>query len=391
VAGTAARSTLETELAVRDYLNEGGKLLVGGKYAGFASSANGDYVYQPNPPAECTNAGDPTCLPLFNDFQQYWLGAYSYVSDGGTSEDGTYPLVGTAGKFEGFTAELNAAGSAGNQDHTGAFLSTSSFLPADEFPQFASEAPVDWDTPGAAPYDPYDGDWYLWSGQADATYKRLTKTVDLSSATSSRLKFRTSYDIEQDWDYLFVEAHVVGTNEWTTLPDANGHTQTGTGESCPEGITGLHPALGNYIGADCAPTGATGTWNAATGSSNGWQEFDVDLSAYAGKQVEISISYMSDWSTQGLGVFLDDARVEVNGAVAERTSFEADLGGWTAAPPPAGSGPNANSWSRSEQAFDNGAVTTTKDTVYLGFGLEGLAPADRTEFVKRAMRHLGVR
>jgi hypothetical protein len=391
VAGTAARSTLETELAVRDYLNEGGKLLVGGKYAGFASSANGDYVYQPNPPAECTNAGDPTCLPLFNDFQQYWLGAYSYVSDGGTSEDGTYPLVGTAGKFEGFTAELNAAGSAGNQDHTGAFLSTSSFLPADEFPQFASEAPVDWDTPGAAPYDPYDGDWYLWSGQADATYKRLTKTVDLSSATSSRLKFRTSYDIEQDWDYLFVEAHVVGTNEWTTLPDANGHTQTGTGESCPEGITGLHPALGNYIGADCSPTGATGTWNAATGSSNGWQEFDVDLSAYAGKQVEISISYMSDWSTQGLGVFLDDARVEVNGAVAERTSFEADLGGWTVAPPPAGSGPNANSWSRSEQAFDNGAVTTTKDTVYLGFGLEGLAPADRTEFVKRAMRHLGVR
>jgi hypothetical protein len=391
VAGTAARSTLETELAVRDYLNEGGKVLVGGKYAGYASGANGDYVYQPNPPEECTNADDPTCLPLFNDFQQYWLGAYTYVDDGGTGEDGPYPLVGTAGRFEGFAAELNAAGSAMNQDHTGAFLSTSSFLPVEEFPQFASAAPVDWDTPGAAPYDPYDGEWYLWSGQADATYKRLTRTVDLSSATSSRLKFRTSYDIEQDWDYMFVEAHVVGSDDWTTLPDANGHTQPGTGESCPEGIAELHPFLAHYQGAECSPTGTTGTWNAATGTSNGWTEFDVDLSAYAGKQVELSITYMSDWGTQGLGVFLDDVRVEVNGTVAEQTSFEDGLGGWTAAGPPAGSGPNANTWSRSQQAFDNGAVTTTRDSVFLGFGLEGLAPKERNEFVKRAMRHLGVR
>ena len=391
VPGTAARSTLETELAVRDYLNEGGKLLLGGKYAGYASSANGQYLYQPNPPAECTNPDDVTCLPLFNDFQQYWLGAYSYVDDGGTGEEGPYPLVGNAGRFDGFTAVLNAPGSAGNQDHTGAFLSTSSFLPADEFPQFASAAPVDWDTPGAAPYDPYDGDWYLWSGQADATYKRLTNTVDLGSADTGRLKFRASYDIERDWDYLFVEAHVVGSDEWTTLPDANGHTQTGTGESCQSNIAGLHPFVAHYQGADCSPTGSTGTWNAATGSSAGWQEFDIDLSAYAGQQVELSITYMSDWSTQGLGVFLDDVRVEADGAVAEQTSFEADLGGWTAAPAPAGSPANANTWSRSEQAFDNGAVTTTRDTVYAGFGLEGLAPADRVDFVKRSMRHLGVR
>lgn len=390
-AGTATRATLETELAVRDYLNEGGKLIYGGKYAGFASGANGQYVYQPNPPAECPATTDPTCLPLFNDFQQYWLGAYSYVSDGGTGEDGPYPLVGNAGRFDGFTANLNAPGSAGNQDHTAAFLTTSSFLPVEEFPQFASEGPVDWDTPGAAPYDPYDGDWYLWSGQADTSYKRLSRTVDLTSATTSRLKFQTSYDIETDWDYLFVEARVVGSDDWTTLPDANGHTQTGTGDSCPEGITGLHPFLSHYIGADCSATGSTGTWNAATGSSNGWTEFDVDLSAYAGQQVEVSISYMSDWGFQGLGVFLDDVRVEVNGAVAEQTSFEADLGGWTVGGPPAGSGPNANNFSRSQQAFDNGAITTTKDSVFLGFGLEGLAPADRADFVKRSLRHLGVR
>jgi hypothetical protein len=384
--GTSTRSALETELAVRDYLNEGGKLLFGGQYAGYAQGANGAYVYQPDGPGECLDAEDPTCLPLLNDFQQYWLGAYTYVADGGTGETGPFPLTGSEGRFAGFQGTLNAPGSAGNQQATASFLTTSSFLPKAQFPQFASAGPVDWVRPGAAPFDPYQGDWYLWSGQADSSWKRLTRTVDLSAATAGRLKFYASYDTEANWDFMFVEAHEVGTDNWTTLPDANGHTATATGDSCPEGIAGLHPFVAHYQAADCTPTGTTGTWNAATGSSNGWQEWDVDLSAYAGKKVELSISYLSDWGTQGLGVFLDDVRIE--GGAGAQTGFESDLGGWTVAGPPAGSGPNSNDWARSQQAFDEGAVVTTKDTVYLGFGLEGLAPAARDDLVRRAMKHL---
>ncbi|MET8153792.1 M14 family zinc carboxypeptidase [Actinoplanes sp. NPDC049668] len=384
VGGTIARSALETELAVRDYLNEGGRLLLAGKYAGFAQGANGAYVYQPNGPAECTNATDPTCLPIFNDFQQYWLGAYSYVSDGGTGPDGTpYPLTGTSGAFAGFSATPTG-------DHTAAFLSTSSFLPSSQFPQFRSSAPLDWQLPGAAPYEPFDGDWYLWSGQADVSYKRLTKTVDLTSASAAHLKFQTSFDVEANWDFLFVEAHVVGTDEWTTLPDAGGLTTTETGDSCQSGITTIHPFLAHYQGADCTPTGTTGTWNAATGNSAGWKAFDADLSAYAGKQVEISISYMSDWGTQGLGVFLDAVQIETDGVVSQQTSFEADLGGWAVAGPPPGSGMNSTDWARSQLAFDSGAAVTTRDSVYLGFGLEGLPEADRADLMRRVLRHLKV-
>ncbi len=382
-AGTVARSALETELALRDYQNEGGKLLLSGKYAGYAQAANGAYVYQPNGPGECLAANDPTCLPLGNDFQQYWLGAYSYVSDGGTSPAGTpYPLTGTEGAFAGFTG--NPTG-----DHTGSFLATSSFLPNDKFPQFGnSKAPLDWQLPGAAPYDPYAGDWYLWSGQSDVSYKRLTKTVDLTAATAARLKFQTSFDTEAGWDFMFVEAHVVGTDDWTTLPDAGGLTTSETGDSCEANIETIHPFLTHYQGAGCTATGTTGTWNAATGTSSGWKQFDADLSAYAGKQVELSISYVSDWGTQGLGVFLDDVRVEVGGAVAQQTSFEADLGGWTVAGPPPGSGRNGTDWARSQLAFDSGAAVTTTDSVYLGFGLEGLPEAQRVDLVRRALRHL---
>jgi hypothetical protein len=111
VAGTTARAALETELAVRDYLNEGGKLLVSGQYALFAQGANGSYVYHPDAPPECTDAEAASCLPLLNDFQQYWLGAHTYVSDGGTSPDGEpFPVVGTDAAFTGFDGQLNASG-----------------------------------------------------------------------------------------------------------------------------------------------------------------------------------------------------------------------------------------------------------------------------------------
>jgi len=136
----------------------------------------------------------------------------------------------------------------------------------------------------------------------------------------------------------------------------------------------------------CDPTGTTGVWNAATGSSQGWKEWSSDLSAYAGQQVEVSISYVSDWASQGIGVFLDD--VTVLGSPVADTGFEADLGGWTIAGAPAGSFANSNDWERTQLGFEEGAITTTQDTIYAGFGYEGLAPAERDDLVARSMRHL---
>ena len=172
-------------------------------------------------------------------------------------------------------------------------------------------------------------------------------------------------------------------------PTTAGRTATGTGESCAAGWADtLHPFLGHYQGADCAPTGSTGQWHAATGSSDGWQEWSIDLSGYAGTRVEVSISYVSDWVNQGLGVLLDDARVLVDGAEVAQTSFEEDLGGFTVADPPAGSQPSTTTWARSRLAFEEGSVVVTPDTVYLGFGLEGLAPAARDDLVARSLEHL---
>ncbi|MET7333858.1 M14 family zinc carboxypeptidase [Nonomuraea sp. NPDC005650] len=390
VGGTTSKGGVDTELAVRNYLNEGGKLLHAGKYPSFAANNNGAYYYQPDQPAqpECTVPDDPPCIPVFNDFQQYWLGAYVFFDDAGTDQNTGQPfaLTGNGGRFQGFNATIEPG-------HTNSFVATSAILPAQQFPLFASSAQVKWARPGG-PFDPHSGAWDVYSGIADVSWKRLTKTIDLTGRTGGELTFWTSYDTENTWDYLAVEAHTAGGDDWTTLPDANGHTTQETGSSCdpPSGGDGwrtIHPFTERYQGPNCESTGTTGAWNAATGNSAGWQQWKIDLTPYAGKQVELSVSYISDWGTQGAGVFLDDFAVTLDGVTTEQTSFESDLGGWTVGAPPEGTSPSINNWFRTDQVFEEGAGIVTKDTVYLGFGAESVTDAaTRADLVKRSMKHL---
>ena len=80
-------------------------------------------------------------------------------------------------------------------------------------------------------------------------YKRLTRTVDLTGVTGRSRRTCPSgrrYNTEPDWDFVFVEAHTVGQDDWTTLPDQNGHTSYNTGASCPAGWGGAPPDLEHY-------------------------------------------------------------------------------------------------------------------------------------------------
>ena len=231
----------------------------------------------------------------------------------------------------------------------------------------------------------------MYSQLADVSFKRLTRTISVPSSGSQNLTFWTSHDTEEHWDFMAVEAHTPGGDDWTTLPDANGHTTQDTGESCPSGWFELHPVLEHYQTLDeaagtCSPHGTSGDWNAASGNSNGWQQWSVDLSKWAATQVEVSISYVSDWSTQNLGVFLDDVSLPDGTS----TSFENGLDGWEVAGPPAGSGANANDWEVTDAGgFPVGAAITTPKSILMGFGFEGIASADERKAVMgRVLSHL---
>jgi hypothetical protein len=391
LAGTASRLANDEMLAVRSYLNDGGRLFYSGKNAGYQYAFGYEFDPVSNAPCDPSSSADG-CTPLSDDFLQYYLGAYTYNDDAGTSASGTlYDVLGKSTPFGGLNWAFGAP-SANNQDHSASFLTTTGLLPDQGVgKELKAEASSKYDRPGG-PYEPHSGSQYVYSGVADRSYKRLTRTVDLTGKTSGSLSFWVSRDTEQDWDFMFVEAHTVGQDDWTTLPDQNGHTTTATGESCPAGwINELHPHLAHYqtLNADgitCSPTGTTGSWNAASGNSGGWEQWSVDLSAYAGKQVELSISYASDWSSQRLGVFLDDTTA----STGESTSFEDGLGGWAVPGPPPGSAPATNDFAPTTAAgFPEGATVTTLDTVYAGFGLEGIStPAARNAVMGRAIGYL---
>ena len=222
--------------------------------------------------------------------------------------------------------------------------------------------------------EPRTGDQYAISGGDDSAYKRLSRTFSIP-AGGGQLSFWVSRDTESDWDFFAVEARPAGTDSWTTLPDTNGHTTQSTGASCPFWLT-IHPFLGHYQsddGADsCLATGSTGTWHAATGASDGYEQWRIDLSAYAGQSVEIALAVISDDTVSASGVFVDDV-VGPNGQGS--TSFEADaapLDGWTVSGPPAGSPANASDWRVATEAAgpstgDNAAAALSREPEIIRF------------------------
>ena len=236
-----------------------------------------------------------------NDVLQYYLGGYVAVANDGHVDGAAFDSVGVDDPFTGLAWGLDDPVFAGNTVRRSSFLATSGILPVDQYKQFESWAAARYDKPGG-PFDPHTGTQYVYSQIADVSYKRLTREIAVPAAGGS-MTFWTSYDTEAEWDHLFVEARTPGGDDWTTLPDANGHTTTATGQSCPAGWVELHPHLAHYQtwdGVDaCTATGTTGAWNAASGNSAGWQQWSIDLSAYAGETVEISIAYASDWAIAG--------------------------------------------------------------------------------------------
>lgn len=194
---------------------------------------------------------------------------------------------------------------------------------------------------------PTTGTRFALAGQANSSYQRLARTIHVP-ASGATVSFHVTRGTEPGWDFFFVEAHTVGQDDWTTLPDQNGHTSTDTGFSCAiGGWRAIHPFLAHYQtdhgDGTCSPTGTSGQWNAATGGS-GPEVWQVTLPAGAARDVELSLSYASDEVVQGPGVFVDDVVVSTGEG---STSFEADadpLDGWTVPGPPNDSPGNTADW-----------------------------------------------
>ena len=150
------------------------------------------------------------------------------------------------------------------------------------------------------PIDPHSGDYFVWSNKGDESDMTLTREFDLTSVSGPvEISYWTWYDLEKDYDYLYLEISEDGQS-WEIV-----RAPTST---------------------DADPTGANYGW-AYNGKSNGWVEETVDLSAYAGKKIQVRFEYITDAAVNGEGLLLDDVRVD---AIGYASDFESDLGGWEA-------------------------------------------------------------
>ncbi|MFE9254494.1 M14 family zinc carboxypeptidase [Streptomyces sp. NPDC006879] len=357
----------DTQLALRSYLNEGGKLIEAGELAGGSARVGRGAT---------------------NDFSQYWLGAY-----GRSSAPGATGLTG-AGVLSGASGAL--ADAPGNPlNSPGAYTITADALAPGQFPQFKS-AQAGRYAGVVNPYAPPSGQWMAAATHEDDDYKRLSRIVDLtavSAADRPELRMALNWNTEPGYDHAVLEAHAVGGDDWTALPEAGGSTSSTVPEECAAGFfLNGHPFLGHYLtlsAGGCAATGSSGQWNSFTGSSGGWKQVAFDLSRYAGQKVELSLAYVTDPGSGGRGVFMDDARLIVGGQERESEGFESSLGPWVVAAAPAGSPEVPGDWVRSGELFTSYAAVTTRDTVLLGFGLEHLSePRDRAVLIGKALRAL---
>jgi hypothetical protein len=131
----------------------------------------------------------------------------------------------------------------------------------------------------------------------------LTRQFDFSTLPAPlTLSYWTWYDLEADYDYLYLLASRDGEN-WQILTTPSGVSEDPTGNSY-----------------GWAYNGTSGGKRLAS-----WVQETVDISQFAGEKVYLRFEYITDAAVNGEGFLLDDITVPQAGYSAD---FEDDAGGW---------------------------------------------------------------
>ena len=157
------------------------------------------------------------------------------------------------------------------------------------------------------PAEPYSGNFTFWSNRGDESDIRLTRSFDLRDiqSTAIELSYWTWYDIEEGWDYLYLEVSTDQGETWTILETPSGTDEDSSGNSYGWAYTG-------YSGGGALPV---------------WIEERVDLSEYAGQEILLRFEYITDAAVNGDGLLLDDIRID---AIGYAEDFEGEGDGWQA-------------------------------------------------------------
>jgi hypothetical protein len=144
-----------------------------------------------------------------------------------------------------------------------------------------------------------------WSNSGDSISSALTRTIDLRDRSQASLDYQVWYQIEQGWDYGYVQVSTDQGRTWEIQA---------TLDTSPE----------NPIGNGFGP--------GYTGDSVGWLNESLDLTPYAGQQIQVRFQYVTDDAISGAGLCLrnisspdesgPDGSGPVTGLAAEDTGWQ---------------------------------------------------------------------
>jgi immune inhibitor A len=144
------------------------------------------------------------------------------------------------------------------------------------------------------PTDGSDQD-YLYSGKGDSLDRKAVRTLDAPLAADTPVTMRADYDIEEGWDYAYLDAKV---------GDAWKHVDTS-------------------VSSHDSPNGQN-FGNGITGTSDGWQTITGTLPAGT---TAYRLRYWTDGAAGGEGLAVGDVQFgSTTDTMSDTSKFE--LGGW---------------------------------------------------------------
>ena len=165
--------------------------------------------------------------------------------------------------------------------------------------------------------EPHSGSemWYSNADQdwADAQLKRSIDNVPAGATFS----MWNDYVIEEDWDFGFVEVSTDGGSTWT---EQKVYDESGALVSTDDGYSDPNGRMKDFGNKKYG----------LTGSTDGWRHDHIDLSAYAGQNIQVRLRQATDAAYEDRGWFSDDFALTAGGADVWTDDVESGDNGWTA-------------------------------------------------------------
>jgi hypothetical protein len=182
---------------------------------------------------------------------------------------------------------------------------------------------------------------YEWYSDAEAWAWRSFYQTFAVPVTGATLNFMSYFEIEDDWDYGYVEVYDQDTGEWYTLDAPGTVNYVAHSQDNPNAPDEREPTAYE----------AAGRWHAFTGVSAGWIPVSMDLTPFAGHDIDLYFTTWQDGAFTLQMMYVDDIEIPEIGFYDD---VEAGEDGWI-----------STGWYVTDGIQDNGFGVVVIDTKWV--------------------------